>query len=272
MKQLTAFACTTLLAAALAAPAQAGIHYRATTETDGAQGQGQSMEVEAWVDGDNAKVTFAESDNPLLGAGTYLLTSDGGQTLYLVNPEEKTYSPFDLGSVFAGAGAMLKGLGPMMKISFSNQKVEKLGQEAGPAILGYATTHYRFRTAYDMEVKVMGMGQASHNETVTDTWATTALSDKGFGAWLRREPPRTGIADLDEIIANDVAKAIQGVPLKVVAVTKSKDQRGRETTATTTMEVTAMKEEAVPPATFAMPKGYERTELVPAMPGMPGTE
>ena len=267
MKQLTAFACSTLLAAALAAPAQAGIHYRATSETE-TQGQGQSMEVEAWVDGDNAKVTFAESDHPMLGAGTYLLTNDGGQTLYHVNPEEKTYSPFDLGSILAGAGAMLKGLGPMMKISFSNQKVEKLGEEAGPAILGYATTHYRFRTAYDLEVKVMGMGQSSHNETVTDTWATTALSDRGFGAWLRREPPKTGIADLDELIANEVTKSVKGVPLKVVAVTKSKDQRGRETTATTTMEVTAMKEEAVPAGAFAMPKGYERVELVPAMPGM----
>ncbi len=272
MKQLTAFACSALVAAALAAPAQAGIHYRATTKTDAAQGQGQSMEVEAWVDGDNAKVTFAESDNPILGEGTYLLTNDGGQTLYLVNPDEKTYSPFDLGAVVAGAGAMLKGMGAMVKISFSNQKVEKLGEEAGPAILGYKTTHYRFRTAYDSEIKVMGMGQSSHNETVTDTWATTELSDRGFGAWLRREPPSTGIADLDEMIANDVSKSIQGVPLKVVTVTKSKDQRGRETTATTTMEVTAMKEEAVPAAAFAMPKGYERTELVPAMPGMPGTE
>jgi hypothetical protein len=267
MKHLAAFACLTV-AAAFAPPAHAGVHYRATTTTDAPQGQGQSMNVEAWVDGDNAKVTFTESDNPLLAKGTYLLTHDGGQTLFLVNPEERTFSPFDLGALVSGAGAMLKGMGPMLKISFSNQKVEKLAEEAGPPILGYRTTHYRFRTAYDSEVKVMGMGQRSHNETVTDTWATTELEDGGFGAWLRREPPRTGIAELDEMIATQVAQGIRGVPLKVVAETKSKDQRGRETTATTTMEVTAMKEEAVAPTTFALPKGYERTELMPAMPGL----
>jgi len=224
------------------------------------------MEVEAWVDGDNAKVLFAKSDNPILGSGTYLLSNDGGETLYLVNPEEKTYSAFDLGSLMAGAATMLKSMGPLMKISFSNQKVEKLAEEAGPSILGYPTTHYRFRTAYDLEIKVMGMGQSSHNDTVTDTWATTELSDAGFGAWLRREP-RTGIADLDEMIGSQVRKDIHGVPLKMVAATTSKDQRGRETKTTTNMEVTAMKEEAVPAGTFAMPKGYERTELTPAMPG-----
>ena len=270
MKQLAATACAALLAAAvLAAPARAGVHYRAHTTIDGERGAGQTMEVEAWVDGPNAKVLFADSDNPILSSGTYLLSNDGGNTLYLVNPEEKTYSPFDLGTMMAGAGAMMKGLGPMMKISFSNQKVEKLAEEPGPPILGYPTTHYRFRTVFDSEIRVMGMGQSSHNDSVTDTWTTSELTDAGFAAWLRREPPRTGIDDLDEMIGNEVKKGIQGVPLKVVAVTKVKDQRGRESETTTTMEVTALKEEAVPAATFAMPKGYERTELMPAMPGRP---
>jgi hypothetical protein len=268
MRPRLAIAATAALAAvALAAPARAGIHYRATTTTDAPQAQGQTMEVEAWVDGENAKVSFVASDNPLLAEGAYLLTSDGGQTLLLVNPEEKTYSPFDLGAMAATAGAMLKGLGPLAKISFSNQKIEKLAEEAGPDILGYPTTHYRFRTSYDSVIKIMGMGQSAHNETTTDTWTTKGLSDAGFGAWLRREPPRTGIADLDQMIAGEVGKGIQGVPLKIASTTKATDQRGRETVTSTTMQVTAMKQEPVPAGTFVMPKGYERTELLPTMPG-----
>jgi hypothetical protein len=269
MKQLASTASVALLAAALAAPASAGVHYRANTTTDGAAGAGQAMEVEAWVDGPNAKVLFKTSDHPMLGAGSYLLSNNGGETLFLVNPEEKTYAPFDLADIMAGAAAMMKGLGPMMKISFSNQRVEKLAEEAGPPILGYATTHYRFRTVYDSEIKVMGMGQSSHNDTTTDTWSTGELKDTGFAAWLRREPPKTGIADLDEMIGNEVKKGITGVPLKVVAASKVKDQRGRETASTTTMEVTAIRQEEVPATTFAMPKGYERIELTPAMPGRP---
>ena len=269
MKHFAATACAALVAAAtLAAPAQAGVHYRATTKSEGARGAAQSMEVEAWVDGPNAKVLFANSDNPMLGTGTYIISNDGGETLFLVNPEEKTYSQLDLGALMAGAGAMLKAMGPMMKISFSNQKVEKLAEEAGPTILGYATTHYKFHTSYDSSIKVMGMGQSSHNDSVTDTWTTTELSDAGFGAWLRREP-RTGIEDLDNMIAAEVSKGIHGVPLKMASATTTKDQRGNETKMNTTMEVTALKQESVAAGTFAIPKEFERTELAPAMPGRP---
>jgi hypothetical protein len=164
---------------------------------------------------------------------------------------------------------MLKGMGSLVKISFSNQKVEKLAEEPGGTMLGRATTHYRFHTSYDSEVKVMGMGQAGHNDTVTDTWTTTAFNDAGFGAWLRREPPRTGIADLDEMIGSEMKKGMQGVPLKMVAVTKTKDQRGRESTVTSTTEVTSMQEEAVPASTFVMPAGYTETQLLPTVPNSP---
>ena len=265
MKQLPLVLATLALGGVLAVPARAGLHYQSITKTDAERGA-QTIRAEGWVDGDRAKVVFAESTNPLMGSGTYLLTSDGAKTIYLVNPEEKTYAAFDLGAVMAGAGAMLKGLGPMVKISFSNQKVEKLAEEPGGAILGHPTTHYRFHTSYDSEFKVMGMGQAGHNDTVTDTWTTTALTDAGLGAWLRREPPRTGIADLDAMIGSEMKKGIQGVPLKMVAVTKTKDQRGRESTVTTSMEVTSLQEQAVPATTFAMPAGYTETQLVPTMP------
>jgi hypothetical protein len=265
MKQHLVAVGSFLLVASLAAPAAAGIHYRGTTKTDAAQGQDQSMEVEAWVEGDNAKVAFTSSSNPLLAAGTYLLTTDGGKTLTLVNPEEKTYSELDLGALVGAAGAMFKGLGPMVKLSFANQQVERLAEEPGPAILGYPTTHYRYRVSYDFTFKVMGMGQSSHHDTVTDIWATRELTDSGFGAWLRREPPRTGIDDLDRLIAAEMGKGVQGVPLKMVAVAKTRDQRGNETEATTTTEVLAIKEEAVPAGSFAIPKGFERTELVPSL-------
>jgi hypothetical protein len=44
--------------------------------------------------------------------------------------------------------------------------------------------------------------------------------------------------------------------------------RGRETSATTTMEVTSLEEEPMPTATFVLPPGYSRTEALPAMLGL----
>lgn len=257
-------AIASLALALLAAPAAAGIHFESTTRVEGAQGG--NVTAEGWVDGDSAKILFKSTDNPLLAEGGYLLTTDGGRTVYLVDPDDKTYAPFDIEQMLAGAGAMLKAMGPMMKMSFSNPQVEKLAEGPGPEILGRATTHYRFRTTYDSEVRVMGMGQKSSNETIADTWTTKELPDAGFGLYLRREPPRTGVEDLDRLIAAEVGKGIEGVPLKSVTVTVSKDQKGRETRNSTTMEVTALRETAIPAATFQIPAGYEKVEPAMALP------
>jgi hypothetical protein len=242
------------------------MYFESTTTTGGPQGE-QVMRTQSWVEGDNAKVTFAESDNPLMAEGAYLLTNDGARTLYLVDPEEKTYMVWDISQMLASFGGVLKAMGPLMKMDFSNPEVEKLSDEPGEEILGYDTHHYRFRTTYDSEIRVMGMGQSASNEAITDTWTTKALTDAGFGAWLRRDPPRTGIEGLDKLMDSEIARGIQGVPLRMRTVTTSRDKKkGRETVTTTTMEVTSIREAAAPAGAFALPSGYEKVEMPATMP------
>ena len=249
-------------AALLAAPAQAATYFESTTRMAAGQGGGeQVLRTRSWVDADNAKVVFVESDNPAFPEGSYLLSNDGGRTLYLVDPEEKTYTIWDLSQAFGALGAVMQGAGPMFKIEVSDPKVEKLADEAGEKILGYDTHHYRFRTTYDMEMRIMGMGQASDVETVVDTWTSSALSDPGFGAWLRRDPPKTGIADLDKLMDAQIGQGIQGVPLRMRTVSTSRDKKGRETVTTTDMEVTTIREEAPPAGAFALPAGFEEVEM-----------
>ena len=254
-------------AALLATPGRAATYFESTTTTEGQQGE-QLMRAQGWVDGDDARVTFAESALPGVPEGAYLVTNDGGRTLYLVNPEEKTYMLWDLSQMLGAVGAVMQGMGPMFKINVTDPKVEKLADEPGEKILGYDTHHYRFRTTYGMEMRVMGMGQSSDVETVVDTWTSSALSDPGFGAWLRRDPPRTGIADLDKLVDAQIAQGIQGVPLRMRTVSTSRDKKGRETVTTTEMKVTAIREEAPPAGAFALPAGYEKVEM-PAMSASP---
>ena len=250
----------------LAAPAQAATYFESSTTTEGQQGE-QVVRARSWVDGDNAKVAFTESSLPGVPEGAYLLTNDGGRTLYLVNPEEKTYMLWDLSQMLGALGTVMQGMGPLFKISVTEPKVEKLADEAGEKILGYDTHHYRFRTTYGMEMRVMGMGQASDVETVVDTWTSSALADPGFGAWLRRDPPRTGIADLDKLMDAQIAQGIEGVPLRMRTVSTSRDKKGRETVTTTNMEVTTIRDEAPPAGAFALPQGYEKVEMPTALSG-----
>lgn len=258
-----------LAAAMLAAPASAAIHYQATTDTSG-DGQKMQMVVEGWVDGGNAKVEFKDSDNPLMGDGTYLITKDGAKTLLLVNPKEKTYAVFDVSAMIGMAGAMMSSMGSMLKMEVVDPKVETVVDEDGGAVLGLPTRHLRFQHSYTLQVKVLGMSQVSEVEQVQDVWVTNAIRDPGLGAWLRTSPPKTGVESLDKLIAMQAGK-IEGFPLKTEAVSTTRSDKGKAMTTRTTMVVTQLDADAAaPPAsTFEVPAGYQATELLPMGEGNP---
>ena len=259
-KQLILF----LILALAALPAFAGIHYKAVTKTEDAQNP-NNMAVEGWVSGDKARVEFRESGNPVAKAGAYLVTKDGGKTIYLVDPEEKTYAEWDLQAMLGLVGSVMQGMGPLLKMEFSDPKVEKLLDEDGGTVAGLPTRHTRYRTSYSMKVKVLGMGNEANVVTEQDIWATDKLQDIALGVWLRSDPPRTGNPQFDKLIAAEVDKA-QGFPLKTVTVSTTTQKKGGKTTTTrSTMEVTELNTNAnVAAASFEIPAGYQETQLLPA--------
>lgn len=256
--------CLAALAALAAAPAEAAIHYKAVTTVETEGQKPSSTRVEAWVDGANAKVLFSEAGVPTLEEGQYLLTSDGGDTLYLVDPKEKTYAEWDLDALFAAFGAIMESVQPLVNLKIDNVEVVRLGEEAGPTMHGLPTTHVTHRTEYDMTIKVFGMSRANHVETVQETWSTTELDDVGLGVWLRNVPT-TGFGDLDQLVAAEMA-TVRGFPLKTVSVSTTTGQKGKnESTSKTTMEVTELDRSAsVPASAFELPAGYTKTEMAPA--------
>jgi Domain of unknown function (DUF4412) len=263
MKRLILFLILTLTAL----PAFAGIHYKAVTKTEGAQNQAGNMEVEGWVSGDKARVEFKESGNPVAREGAYLITKDAGKTVYLVDPEEKTYAEWDLQAMLGMAGAVMQGMGPLLKMEFSDPKVEKLLDEDGGTVAGQPTRHTRYRTSYNMKVKVLGMGNEANVVTEQDIWATDRLQDVALGVWLRSDPPRTGNPQFDKLIAAEVDKA-KGFPLKTVTVSTTTQKKGKTTTTRSTMEVTQLDTSAdVAAASFEIPAGYQETQLLPMQEG-----
>lgn len=247
-----------------ALPSFAGIHYKAVTKTQDASNQSSDVAVEGWVTGDKAKVEFKEAgNNPVAKKGAYLISKDGGRTIYFVDPAEKTYAEWDLQAMLGMVGSVMQGMGPLLKVEFSDPKVEKLAEEAGGTISGLPTTHYRYRTSYNMKIKVMGMGQDANVVTEQDVWSTDKLQDVGLGVWLRSDPPRTGNEQFDKLIASEVDKA-KGFPLKTVTVSTTTQKKGKQTVTRSTMEVTQLDTSAdVPASSFEIPAGYQETQLLP---------
>ena len=266
---------TSILGAALfvaaALPAAAGIHYKAHTKTQDAQQRSSDIQAEGWIAGDKAKVAFTDSTspNPMTKKGTYLVTKDAGQTLYLVTPEEKSYAKLDLRALMGAVGSIMNGVGPLLKIQFSEPKVEKLADEDGGTVAGVPTHHTKYRTSYTMTMRVIGFGSTSDVVTEQEFWTTTKLPDQGLGVWLRAEPLRTGNAEFDRMLSAEQYK-IQGYPMKSVAVTTTTDKKkGRSTTSTSTMEVTQLDAGAsVPASAFEIPAGYQETQMLPTGEGV----
>ena len=78
------------LTAALGFWLQAGTYYQASTlSRDDETGKTMAMVVKSWVDGEKAKIEFVETGDSLVSAGNFLITTDGGQTIFLVDPREK---------------------------------------------------------------------------------------------------------------------------------------------------------------------------------------
>jgi hypothetical protein len=261
--------CTILtLALGLAMPLEAGIEYKARTWQEGQQAANQAeMTVWARIDGDNARVEFQESGNPWMTEGSYLLTTDAGKTLYLVKPEEKTYGEFDLDQVMQMLGALSES--GVIDFQIENPRLETLESGPGKTVAGLATEHARYRTTYDMRMKILGFKKMQRIETVQDVWYTTAVRDAAMGVWLRKEPPRTG-TDLDQLIDLEVSK-IKGFPLETAETMITTGKKGRQTTTTTRMRVSEMNRGASFAAgIFVIPSDYTAVQIMPTEAMMAG--
>ena len=264
MKHLLATAC---VLASLVGGARAGWEYTAVTKAEGGGGsEAMNQTLKGQVDGEKARFEFISSGNPILGAGTYMLTRDAGAKVYLVNPKEKSYALWDMQALMGMAGAMMK---PMV----TNPKTETLAEEAGGKILGYKTTRYKIRNAYTMSMNIMGFSTSSDVVSEQEVWAASDLKDAAFGFRGMQQGFKTGDANFDKVLGAEMSK-IKGFPLKMVSTQTTKDNRGQTQITKTTMDVTALKETKIADSQFQLPAGYTEKPFLPmgggAAAGKPG--
>ncbi len=258
--------------AAVALPAQAGIHYTAVTRTSIAGAEdtaphSSEVQVEGWALGQRARIELHKSDNPAARAGTWLVSRDAGRTLYLIDPAQRSYTPWDLRAMLERVGGVLHGMGPLLKVNVSDLRVARLPEADGGVVAGLPTRIFRFRISYKTVVNVLGMSTSGGTVVEQDLWITDKLHDQGAGVWLRHEPPPTGDAGLDARIAAQ-AGAVPGYPLRAVTVSTSRQHDGRPAVTRTSMEVTRLEAATPPEAWFVLPQGYQEKHLPPGTEGV----
>jgi hypothetical protein len=230
----------TALVAAL--PAPAGVYFSAVTTSEGAPGAAPaSTTVRCWVQGDKARIEFAASADPLLARGRYLLTLDGGRSVYLVDPTERTFSEWsgDAAVWTSAAAARL-----------TQGAVEKLDEGDGGELLGMKTVHVRYRAA----------AASAAGAVEEELWVAPELAEAALGVWMRRAAATAG-GDETSAAARAERERLGSFPLKRVAVSPAGGRGSGKAARRTTMVVTELSVEDVSPGTFTMGSGFREKPL-----------
>jgi hypothetical protein len=239
----------------VASSASAGLKYEFSSVTPGRGGS--KMIGTAKVEGANMRLDLKEGDNVLFQNNSVVISNDGGKTLLVLDPKKKTYYELSLEDTFQAMGSMMQSMGGMIQMSIDNQSVEVADGGDGGTIQGYPTRKHLVTTSYDFAIKVMGMNRSSHIDMKTESWSTDKISEDSMTSVQVRRL-RTGMEDLDELIAAQTA-AVKGFPLKQI-ITTTTTQGKKSNTQTTTMEVTSIEQMNIANSEFEVPAGYEKGE------------
>jgi hypothetical protein len=243
---------------AAAAPAPLTSYYYEATTTQSAPGKAepQVSRMKAWVDGPRARIEFAgggkKSTYP---EGSYVVTKDGGETVYFVNPKKKAYARWELDDVVRDVADRLKNEGGMVRLELTDVSDEKLLEEPSQPILGFEATHRKWRSGYTMKYAILGIDQTRREDTVRELWFSDRISGSGYDALLQPGRLKTGHSGLDKVVAGRIGEP-HGFTLRSETVTKVRKGKGEEQTLKSRTDVTLLRAETTDASRFEVPSGY----------------
>lgn len=235
----------------------AGMTYIAETRTIlGSNDSNGDFRVQGWVSGNRARMEFLQSALPQLETGTYLVSNDGGNTVYFVNPKDKTFELWDISGMISNMADMMRSMRGEMRVRFEEPKVEKLLEEEGPKIQNLPTRHYRFRTSYKATIDMYD-SDTIYTVTEEDIWTTNAITEPGVKIFLDRRMS-SGDEQLDRILDQEMGKVV-GFPLRRLTSTRQETKK-QVTETRSEMNIVELKTLDVADSVFEVPKGFAEVD------------
>jgi hypothetical protein len=215
--------------------------------------------------GDRGRVDVQRSGGD--GSRDYLLLGDGGRSVTIVNPRERSYSSTSAHAFERIVSTAMGAVQVAMSNRLSDVRIhaERLG--AGDTIAGYPTQRYRLTQEYTTHLSVMGVdADPEYHVVITDYWAAPGLT-------LMRNPlvemlatTETVMAQTDRAFVERSAAArdalFKGMPLRMIVAARSTgggEKHGHDEPARLTVEVSRVVRGPVARAALDLPRGYRAT-------------
>jgi len=222
--------------------------------------------------GDDAKLEILEAASSsggreaFGGKGTYFIMKNGGAEMFLVNPAEKSYMKWDMANMMAGLSKAMNAMGGLVKMQMSDVKIASHDMGAGETVQGYPTKHIRMTQNYTMSVSMFGRSSKTKSEATTDFYFAPTL--KIANPFVSNSHQMSAMGDMfnnpdykTQLTAAMARMPKNGVPLKTLTTTVSTDDKGKQETSVTVMEMVNFKASNIPASAFAIPHDYALIEM-----------
>jgi hypothetical protein len=224
--------------------------------------------------GDDAKIEILEAGSSTGGTeafggkGTYFIVRDGGREMLLVVPKEKQYMKWDIANMFAGMSKVLNAVGGLVKMQISDVSIDAQDLGAGETVQGYPTRHIRMVQKYTVSASMFGKSSKTRSEATTDYYFAPSLrianpfvSNSQQMAMMNQFDMFKNSDYQAQLSAAQAKLPKNGVPLKTVTSTINTDEKGKQETTVTTMEMVNFQKGNFGKSDFAVPADYKMVEM-----------
>jgi len=184
------------------------------------------------------------------------MTLDGGKTAVLGYRQKTVCTQWDSQEFFREVGRLLHSVERWTNLEITNVGVEKVLEEPGPELLGYATRHVRLRTIAGGKASILIKKFQYSLEIIDDVWIAPQLEIHPIEKQWIAAQTNTGFEQLDDML-DSWNKQLPAMILKQESVVRLKDLlKDKESTKKEKIEITAI--EKLDPSklseeTFRMP-------------------
>jgi hypothetical protein len=137
-----------------------------------------------------------------------------------------------------------------------------------------STRKYEIESHYTMLMKILGIKRSQEIHEVSTLITTKELPDTALGVWLRKDPPKTGNADLDKLANNAWSRIEPGsVMVKMRTDSTVIGKKGKEQRSWTEFELIELDRSfGGPPGGYGYPEHYTPVTLMPTAEMMEGEQ
>ncbi len=149
---------------------------------------------------DKGRIDFVVREGRKEKGDLYLMTLDGGKTAVMGDKGKSICSEWDSEQYFREMGRLLHKARRWTNLEITDVKVEKVLEEPGPELLGYATTHVRLVTTAGVKYSVL---VKAHEYTLTitdDVWMAPQLAIHPIEQQWINAQTSTGFDLLDQLL------------------------------------------------------------------------